>query len=137
MLIKNIILVIIGLTSGVAVAGGVFAFITMIGIIPRMASRTDTAKHMMLYEDAVTLGGSLANAAFIFQWKLPVGVIGMIIFALSSGIFIGCLAVALAEVLDVVPVFAKRINLTQGMPVIVLSLALGKCLGSLYQLFFK
>lgn len=136
-LIKNIVLVFIGLSAGLTVSGGVFAFITMIGIVTRLASRTNTAKYIRFYEDCIVAGGALGNIIFIFQWKLPIGIIGLIIFGLCSGIFVGCLAIALAEVLKAIPVFIKRINLTQGLPYIVLSIALGKGLGAFYQLFIK
>ena len=136
-LIKNICLMFVGLTAGVGVAGGIFAFITMIGIIPRLAARTNTAKHISLYETIIIVGGLTGNLVSIYKWNLPIGHLGMLIFGLFSGMFVGCLAVALAEVLDVIPIFARRINLTQGIPLVVLSLALGKALGALYQLVMK
>ena len=43
---------------------------------------------------------------------------------------------ALAELLNVFPVFTRRLNLTKGTSWIVVSLALGKTLGSLMQ-FYK
>ncbi|MCX4318109.1 MAG: stage V sporulation protein AB, partial [Lachnospiraceae bacterium] len=69
------------------------------------------------------------------------------VFGVCAGMFVGCLAMALAEVLQVIPVFAKRIRLrtgkptgkpkgmSPGIPVIVLAIALGKMAGSLFQMF--
>lgn len=133
-LIKNIILIFLGLTSGAAVAAGVFAFITMIGVVTRLASRTGTAKYLYLYETAVVLGGTLGNIMIMFNWRITVGIVGLMIFGIFSGVFIGCLAMALAEILDVIPVFCMRINLIEGIQYIVLSLALGKGMGALFQL---
>lgn len=41
-LFYTVILVVLGLASGGVVAGGIFAFISAIGIVPRMAKRTET-----------------------------------------------------------------------------------------------
>lgn len=132
--IKEIILGVIGISGGLVVAGGVFAFITMLQVIPRLSARTGTANKIMLYESSVILGGVLANIIWVFEWKIPLGVIGLFAFGFFSGVFVGCLAVALAEVLDVIPVFSRRIGLKYGVPVIVLFMALGKACGAFYQL---
>lgn len=136
-LIRNIMLIVIGLSSGFAVSGGVFAFITMIGIIPRIADRTETAEYILLFEDMVILGGLLGNSLYIYEWNVHLNIIGNIFFGFFSGIFVGCLAVALAEVLDVIPVFARRANLKMGISVLILALAIGKFAGSLYQLIIN
>lgn len=117
------------------VAAGVFSFITLLGVVNRLASKTSTAKHIVLYENMVILGGILGNTWFVYQWDLPFGVIGLILYGLFSGIFIGCQAMALAEVLDVIPVFAKRIKIKYGMPYIVVSIAIGKAVGAFFQLY--
>lgn len=135
MLIKNIILSVIGLSGGLVVAAGVFAFITMIGVIPRMASRTKTAQHLLVYEDAVILGGILGNWIYMFHWHIRAGWIGLIMYGLFSGMYVGGFAMALAEMLNVFPIFMRKIKLVYGVPFVVLSVALGKCVGSMYQLF--
>ena len=52
-----------------------------------------------------------------------------------AGVFVGCLAMALAEVLKVIPIFAMRVKLTCGMPFVVAAIAIGKGVGSFLQLF--
>ncbi len=136
-LIKYILLGLIGLSSGVAISGAVFAFITMIGLVTRLASRTNTAKYINLYEDCFTLGGTIGNLIYIFQIFIPLHLFGIITYGLFSGIFVGCLSIALAEVLDTIPIFSRRINLKRGIPYIVLALALGKGVGSFIQLYLK
>ncbi|MCI5730549.1 MAG: stage V sporulation protein AB, partial [Eubacterium sp.] len=59
--IKYLVMVLVGLGSGFAVASGIFAFITMLGIIPRLAARTKTARHIVWYENMIVLGGTLGN----------------------------------------------------------------------------
>lgn len=134
-LIKMIILGFIGLSSGVAISGAVFAFITMIGLVTRLASRTNTAKHINLYEDCFTLGGTIGNIVYIFQLSVPIHLFGVGLYGMFSGIFVGCLSIALAEVLDTIPIFSRRVNLKKGIPYIVLALALGKGVGSFIQLY--
>ena len=47
------------------------------------------------------------------------------------GIFVGVLAMALAEVLNVMPILMRRARLNKGITWFVVSFALGKLLGSL------
>lgn len=136
MLIKIILLIIIGFAGGLIVASGVFAFLVMIGVITRLAARTRTSQYIPTYETAVILGGTIGNFISLFQWKLPIGFFGLAIYGIFSGVFTGCLAMALAEVLKVMPIMAKRIHLKFGMPYIVTAIALGKCFGTLLQYWY-
>lgn len=131
------LLILIGITGGFVVAAGVYAFITLIGVLTRLAVRTNTANRILLYEDLVVLGAAIGNIVLLFEVKIPFGIVGLIIFGLFSGSFIGCLAVALEEVLQVFPVLTYRIRLKTGIPIIVLCLAIGKGLGAFYQLFMN
>lgn len=136
MLVKYALLCLVGLAGGLAIAAGVFAFIVMIGILPRFAGRTHTAWAAWGYENAVLIGGLIGNLCCIFSVYLPVGYVGSAIFGLFAGMFVGGLAMALAEVLNVIPIFSRRLHLRKGMAAIILSLALGKALGTWYQLCY-
>jgi stage V sporulation protein AB len=46
------------------------------------------------------------------------------------GIFVGCLAIALSEVLDGIPIFARRVKLKKGVSIAVIAVAIGKLVGS-------
>lgn len=131
----NILMVAIAFSSGVVVSGGVFAFINAMGIVPRMAIKTKTKKYLRNYEDAITLGGVMAAIIGLFDVEFIVNDIFIAIYALAIGMFMGILAVALAEVLNVVPVVMRRIRLKNGLPWIVLSLAVGKSVGALLYFF--
>ena len=122
MLIKQIWLSFLGFCSGVTVSAGVFGFITMLGIYA--------------YEQAIILGGTLGNLWILFQWHLPLSLFFIILFGLFSGIFVGCLAMALAEVLRVIPIMVNRLQIQEGLPVLIGFIAAGKCLGTLFQYFF-
>lgn len=131
MWIENLLLAIIGICSGVAIAGGVFALITKVGVIPQIADVTKTKSHVTTYEMAVLAGALFGNFVTVFpiSLSLPTWVMG--IFGIFSGIFTGCLATALAEALNVTAVFTRRLRLHTGIAWIVLAMALGKVLGSL------
>ena len=58
------------------------------------------------------------------------------IFGMSAGIFVGCLAVALAEILDTFPIFFRRLNLKDEFgETLLFVMAIGKMLGSLFFFF--
>ena len=52
MWIKHVFLAFIGLACGLSVACGSFAFAVKLGVIPQMAGKSKTAKHVMAYENA-------------------------------------------------------------------------------------
>lgn len=133
MFLKGSAMCIIGLCAGGMVAAGIFAFIVMIGIFTRMADRTHTSAYISVYENAVVLGGIIGNILFIYNIRLPLYDVGLIIFGGFSGIFVGSLAIALAEVLKVFPILVSRMRLIEGLPILVLSIAAGKAAGSLIQ----
>lgn len=133
----NIIMIFIGFASGVVISGGVFAFINAMGIVSRMAVKTKTKDYLRTYEDAITLGGIFASVITFFNVRLNLPDFVIIIYALSVGMFIGVLAVALAEVLNVLPITMRRLRLNVGLPIMVSALAVGKCVGSLVYFFVQ
>lgn len=130
-LIKNTILAVIGFSGGMVVAAGIFAFIAVIGIVPRMAQKTRTTKHIPTYEDAIIMGGIFGTLPLYLDLYFPIGVIGAGLFAFAIGVFIGCIAVSLAEVFNVMPIFIRRGRVTKGLSVLLVAIALGKTVGSL------
>ncbi|BBF41328.1 stage V sporulation protein AB [Lachnospiraceae bacterium KM106-2] len=134
---KYILLIIIGLAGAFSVAGGAFSFVTMIGVIPRLAAKTKTIKYMQHYETAVILGGVLSNFMFVFQMRVPLGAIGLIVYGGFTGAYVGCLSIAIAEVLNVIPIIAQRARLQIGISIIVVAFGLGKGFGAFYQLWWN
>jgi len=130
-LIKHTGAVVIGLGSGLVVAGAVYAFLTIVGVVPRLAQKTRTTGQIKGYETALVLGGIFGTFTAIFQFYLPVGNIGTVAISFANGIFFGCLAMSLAEVLNVIPIFSRRARLQRGMFFLVLAIAVGKLVGSL------
>ena len=126
----------LGLASGLAVAGGMFALLIALGVIARFAGKTHTAAYVMQYENAAALGGILGNLFSLYHPQLPAGLFGSIVFGFFSGIFTGAWAMALTEIVDAVPVFSRRIRLKTGMPWLILSMALGRAAGAWVHAYF-
>lgn len=136
MWIPNIFLCIYGLCAGGVIAISYMAFISMIGIVQRLATSTKSAKYAMFYETSILFGGILGSCIYIFQIPIPFGTIFLIIGGGFGGIFVGCLIGALAEILKSLPILMNRIELKVGINYIIYGIAFGKSVGSLVQ-FFK
>ncbi len=63
-------------------------------------------------------------------WNL-IGTLFLLMFGVFAGIFVGCLALAIAEMLNTIPIFARRIGFRHGLGIAILAVALGKLTGSL------
>lgn len=132
--LQNGALGLIGMCGGLLVAGGLFAFLALVGVITRLAAGTVTAKHIMFYEDMSLLGCVGGNLLFLYGFSLPFGNVLLGMYGIGAGVFTGCLAAALAEVVNMMPVLSERISLKKGMTGIMAMFALGKLVGSLYGL---
>ncbi len=135
---QKILLFVIGLCSGALVAAGMFAFVTMIGVVSRMAASTKTICHAMRYEDCVVVGATVGNIFFHYAPAFRTGWVGSVLqagFGFFAGVYIGCLSIALAELLNVVPILSRRLKLHRGLTAFVLSFAAGKLLGAAVDLF--
>lgn len=121
----------LGICFGIVVASGVVAFIISLGIVPRYAGITRTAKYVRIYEDCSMLGAFVGNIFFLYSGNLPLGNIGLTVYGIFSGIFLGSWIIALGEVVNIFSVMARRIGITKGIGLIIIFMALGKTFGSL------
>lgn len=153
MFLRQILLAVIGLSAGLIVSAGVFTVLISVGLIPRFAGKMHVARKIFTLEEMVvfgTLAGGFFSifsdygqiGAFVRQrqlfgqgvtdgiWNLT-GTLFLILFGLFAGIFVGCLALAIAEMLNTIPIFARRIGFRHGLGIAILAVALGKLIGSL------
>ncbi len=132
MWIKLAFLAMFGLCAGGIIAAGVFAFLAIIGVFPRLIGKTGTKRHIMLYETVIILGGIAGNGMDLFEFPIPVGgTWALAIFGAAVGIFVGCLVMSLAETLKTLPVINRRIHLSVGLQYVILVIGLGKMLGAM------
>ena len=127
---QQILLAAIGISAGVAVSGGLFSLIVELGVIADFADRTHTGDKVLFYEDCTAAGCILGNIIYVFHIGIPAGVWGLGIFGIFAGIFVGCWSMALAEILNVFPVFMRRARIVRYMSAFIISLAVGKGLGA-------
>ena len=122
-----------GAAAGGATTAGVFAFLMKIGIYPRMIGTSHTIRELAFYEWMI-IGGILAGGMYSVypQLTLPVGGWFTVLWGLCSGIYVGCVAVALAEVLNVFPVLFLRLKVERGMSYFMVMMALGKMCGAFW-----
>ncbi len=134
--IRQVIVFLTGIAGGMATAAGVFALITVIGMIPRMAGVTRTGHRVRIYETAIALGGGIGNLVDLYNFPLPFGIMGLSLFGICCGIFVGCLVMSLAEIVDVFPIIIRRCRIKVGFWTIIVAMALGKMIG-LFLLYGK
>lgn len=125
------IAVLIAFANGLAVGSGLVSFLAIIGLVPRLAEVTHTEDSLRLYEQTMVCGATLATLEPVFHATLHLPAFCTIVPGLFMGLFVGCLAAALAEVLNVLPVMARRIGLLKDIRLILLAMILGKVIGSL------
>lgn len=158
MFLRQVFMGIIGMSFGMLAAGGVFTVLISVGLIPRFAGKMHVSKKVLLFEEAVIFGTMTGNFFSIFDrygrigdWIIRHHVFGksatetiwhvlgsgvLIAFGVFAGVFVGCLALAIAEMLNTIPIFARRIGFRHGLGVAVLAMALGKAVGSLIYFFY-
>ena len=143
--LRYTLLILMGLSAGLITAAAYVAFITMLGIIPKFAAKTKTAGECILYENCLIFGILIAtllqffvsySSAEITSPTLPSTVIGMILLmaiGLFGGIYVGFLIGGLSEVLNTIPIYARKTHIRKQLPLAIYSLALGKGIFILVQ----
>ena len=122
---QQVLLCFTGFCAGIIVAGGVSGLLIGLSIVPRYAGITHTANHIFLYEDMSLLGTVAGTIVTLFPVRIPLGPFFLAVCGVFFGIF-------LAEIAKVFPVFARRLKLTQGLSLVIISIAAGKTFGSLF-----
>lgn len=153
---RYLLLIMTGFSFGVLSAAGVFTVLIAVGLIPRFAGETHTSRYVFWYEEMVVLGTIFGSFLSIFPEYCQLGaflqkrislpqsitaaipnlwlIVGNVIsgcFGLFCGMFVGCLALAIAEMLDSIPIFSRRVSLRHGIGMVILAMSFGKLMGSL------
>ncbi|MRH42341.1 stage V sporulation protein AB [Aquibacillus halophilus] len=133
MILTNLIQVFIGFASGLIVGTGFVAFLTVLGIIPRLIQLSKTEQFMRTYVSGVIIGAFFGIFLSFSGVSFNISTIAIIIWGAFHGVFIGMLAAALTEVLNVFPLLAKRVGLEYHLLWLLMALVFGKVFGSLFQ----
>lgn len=138
MFLKRIFSIGAGLCGGIGVAAGTFAFMVIIRIIPRMVKKARLEHKIIYIENMMFRGIMFGTVLSLFTWRKKwlfelLGKTLLTIFGISAGIFVGCLAVALAEILDTFPILFRRVHLKEELGEwLLFVMAIGKMAGSLF-----
>lgn len=133
MIIKIIFTIFIGFSGGLSVGAGYVAFLTVLGIIPRLTQLTKTMKMIQMYEWGVILGAVVGTLVMFQDIHLHISPYVLILFGLLGGSFVGMMTAALTEVLNVWPILAKRIGVDDKIVILLMALVFGKIFGSLFH----
>lgn len=132
-LLINLLQVLIGFSGGLAVGAGFVAFITVLGIIPRLIQLSKMESLLKVYSASVILGLMLGTYFSFANISLQQPVFALAIWGILHGIFNGMLAAALTEVLHVFPILSRRIRMENYLLFLLMAIVFGKICGSLFQ----
>ena len=90
MWIRSFFMIFYGLCAGGLIAASFLAFLSMLGVIPRLAGLTKSMKNARMYESFVALGGILGTLVFLYRWQIKAGYPLLVLYGLFGGIFVGC-----------------------------------------------
>lgn len=133
----------IGLCFGMLAASGVLTVLLAVGLMPRYIGKMHESKHIILFENMIILGtmsGTFVNLFGKFADGNGLGLLGVIIrslYGMFAGVFVGTLAIAIAEMLDAFPIFFRRAGIKSGLRWIVLAIALGKMIGGFLYFYLE
>ncbi|MCD1260746.1 stage V sporulation protein AB [Paenibacillus athensensis] len=123
----------IGLAGGIAVGSGMVAFLVVLDIIPRLCQLTRSCKQIHIYEGAVVAGSLVFTWLDMSDVHVHLFALGAGVFGLFAGCFVGMLAAALTEVINVLPILAKRVGMGPYMLSLLMAMIFGKVFGSLFE----
>lgn len=125
--------IMIGLASGLAVGAGFVAFLTLLGIIPRLIQISKSEKYIKVYGTCVILGSLFGTYLSFTTITWNESALILFFWGCFHGIFNGMLAAALTEVLNVFPLLSKRIGVDRYILSLLMAIVFGKIVGSLFQ----
>lgn len=134
-LATSLVTIFLGLAGGIAIGAGVIALYIVLDMIPRLAQVTRSYDKVHWYEGAMVSGSVVGTVADFWNWHLHGPWISSGIVGLFNGFFIGMLAAALTEVLNVLPILAKRLHMKRYMFGLLMAMVCGKVAGSLFEWF--
>ena len=128
---RIILLIVIGLAEGIVVGTALVAFLTILDIVPRLAQLTGTGDRCSFFEYSITLGAVFGTLSIFLGWNMRFPGFAAAVVGAVMGVFVGLLAAALTEVLNVLPILSRRLGLQREISSLLTAIIFGKVLGSL------
>lgn len=129
--LRGALLAVVGLAGGFAVGSAFTALLIVLDLVPRLVQLTRAHRRSGVFESALLAGALYWCCADFFDWVLPMAPPVLLVPAVFQGVFVGMLAAALTEVLNVIPILTKRLKLQPFLFALLLAMVLGKVAGSL------
>lgn len=147
-------LLFLGFGFGNLAAAGVFMVFTTVTMVPRYVVRFQIKEKLLLMENLISFGIMVGSAFQMWGknsatshlvWKMRMYSPGIWLGAMHClqgimgffyGIFVGTLALSIAEMLDSIPIFARRVRIYQKFSTVIFFVALGKMAGALFYFFY-
>lgn len=127
----------IGLSSGIIIGASYVALLVIFDLIPRLAQVAKAFNRSKQLELALVTGAfgfSIFDMLNVTLY-LP-SIVTQLVGGIFNGIFVGMLAAALAEVMNVLPIIAKRLKVVQSLSALMLAMVCGKVIASLIDWLF-
>lgn len=131
MLLEILLIILFGLSGGALVGTSGAAFITLLDIIPRLAQLTNSSKLIRFYQSILITSTVGITLCYFLGLSVNFYKIILIPIGFTLGVFVGLLASALAEVINVIPVLVRRLKIRKHVFIALFALSLGKVIGSL------
>ena len=132
----NILLILIAFGGGLTAGSAAAAFLALLEVIPRLIQISDTRDYIKIYQGVLTSGFVLFTLIYFSEFHLRLSKYVAIPAGFLHGMFIGLFSSALAEVLNVIPVLAKKLKLRDRLIYVIYTLMAGKVIGSLFYWFY-
>lgn len=133
-MMKQLFMCVLALSGGMLVGTAAAAFITLLDIIPRLAQVSNTSDKIKIYEITISISMTIVSLGALLRWSIGINNKAfLILIGFTLGSFVGLLASALAEVLNVMPVLFRRVNIEKYIIAVLIAVALGKMIGSFFS----
>ena len=126
-----ILTILIGLSGGLAVGASVTAFFTVLGVTAHIVKWSKSKDFILAYEICFVLGALLSCWVYFSDITIKYFKFLTIPLGFVLGIFIGMIAAALTETLDIISIAANKLKISNWIYLIVIVVLLGKVVGSL------
>ncbi len=129
---KTVILtLLVGFAGGLAVGASVTAFFTVLGVTGHIVKWSKSKDFILVYEICFMLGALFS--CWIYFSDITIKYLEFLTIPLGFlfGIFIGMIAAALTETLDIISIAANKLKIANWIYLIVIVVLLGKVVGSL------
>lgn len=110
---------------------GLASFITLLDLVPRLAQKSKSSDKITLFQNIIIFSSVTTTLLHFFNINFKFSKLITIPIGLFLGAYVGLLAAALAETLNVIPILERRFKLKNYIYIPLIAISIGKVIGSL------